>query len=230
MPRITTEQAPSAKPLATSRNLTTDWITFAEIPDYDIPVVGFGISRRIAPGVGEVSSPILLSNYFNGPATVDIQVVRGTRLIAASQDETDFVVFTGGLGHAVTDNVTLTNGCVISVAAIDGVGKVTSFNVDSFVVGDPVQALPEPLEQLSTTGIGTGFSVTVTDDNLSPTDGHFYLAKDIRVEAEDTLVFPMNGQFLLTRDKLQIRANIDDYIHATVSYTEGQAEEDDIFF
>lgn len=229
MPRITTEQAPSAKPISKSANLTIDWITFAEIPDYDVPVVGFGVSRRIAPGVGEVSAPILLSNYFTGPATVDIRVVRGTRVLEASQTEADYI-YDRGLGHAVTDVITMTNGCNVTVDAVDGVGAVDAFTIDAFVVGDPVQAVPEPLEQLSSTGIGTGFSLSVAESNLSTTEGHFYLARDIRVENDDTLVFPMNGQFLLTRDKLQIKANIDDYIHATVSYTEGQAEEDDIFF
>lgn len=230
MPRITTEQAPSAKPISKSANLTIDWITFAEIPDYDVPVVGFGVSRRIAPGVGEMSGPILLSNYFIGPAKVDIQIVRGTRVLEASQTEADFTVYARGALHAVSDVITMTNGCNVTVDAVDGTGAIDAFTIDAFVVGDPIQAVPEPLEQLSSTGIGTGFSLTVADDNLSSTEGHFYLAKDIRVEAEDTLVYPVNGQFLLTRDKLQIKANIDDYIHATVSYTEGQAEEDDIFF
>ena len=229
MPRITTEQAPSAKPISFSANLTTDWITFADVPDYDVPVVGFGVSRRVAPGVGEMSGPILLSNYFTGPAKVDIQIVRGTRILQELQFESDYDLFTGGLAHAATDTITLTNGANVVVDAVDGVGRVTGFTITT-TVGEPVQAVPEPLEQLSTTGAGTGFSITVADTNLSSTDGHFYIGRDIRIEAEDTLIFPVNGQFLLTRDKLQIRANIDDYIHATVSYTEGQAEEDDIFF
>jgi hypothetical protein len=228
MPRITTEQAPSAKPISVSANLTTDWITFAEVPDYDIPVVGFGVSRRVAPGVGEMSGPILLSNYFNSPATVDIQIVRGTRLLAESQTESDYNVFAGGTGYVNGDIITMANGANVTVDGNVG-GAVSAFTI-SIVVGERVQAVPEALLQLSTTGSGTGFSLTVAENNLSTTDGHFFLGRYLRVEAEDTLIYPVNGQFLLTRDKLQIRANIDDYIHATVSYTEGQAEEDDIFF
>lgn len=228
MPRITTEQAPSAKPLSVSANLTTDWITFAEVPDYDVPVVGFGVSRRIAPGVGEMSGPILLSNYFTGPALVDIQIVRGTRLLQETQTEADYDTFTGGQDFETGDIITMTNGANVTVDANVG-GAVSAFTISS-TVGERIQAVPEPLEQLSTTGIGTGFTLTVNDSNLSNVDGHFYLGRYLRVESEDTLIYPVNGQFLLTRDKLQIRANIDDYIHATVSYTEGQAEEDDIFF
>jgi len=230
MPRITTEQAPSAKPLSYSANLTIDWITFAEIPDYDVPVVGFGVSRRVAPGVGEFSGPILVSNFFTGPATFDIRIIRGTRLLEPSQTEANFVLWSGGANHATTDVITMTNGAEFTVDAVDGVGKILAFTLSGFVLGDPVQAVPEPLEQLSSTGAGTGFQVTVAEANLSTTEGHFFLAREIRVENEDTLVYPINGQFLLTRDKLQIRANVDDYLHATVSYTEGQAEEDDIFF
>lgn len=228
MPRITTEQAPSAKPISFSANLTTDWITFADVPDYDVPVVGFGVSRRVAPGVGEMSGPILLSNYFVSPATVDIQLVRGTRLLQELQTESDYNTFTGGSGHVTGDVITMTNGANVTVDGNVG-GAVSAFTV-SAVVGARVQAVPDALAQLSTTGAGIGFSLTVAEDNLSSTDGHFFLGRYLRVEAEDTLIYPVNGQFLLTRDKLQIRANIDDYIHATVSYTEGQAEEDDIFF
>lgn len=228
MPRITTEQAPSAKPLSVSANLTTDWITFAEVPDYDVPVVGFGVSRRVAPGVGEMSGPILLSNYFTSPALVDIQIVRGTRLLQETQTEADYATFTGGQDFETGDIITMTNGANVTVDANVG-GAVSAFTITS-TVGDRIQAVPEPLEQLSTTGIGTGFTLTVDDSNLSNVDGHFYLGRYLRVESEDTLIYPVNGQFLLTRDKLQIRANVDDYIHATVSYTEGQAEEDDIFF
>lgn len=228
MPRITTEQAPSSKPISFSANLTTDWITFAEVPDYDVPVVGFGVSRRIAPGVGEMSGPILLSNYFTSPALVDVRIIRGTRLLQELQNETNYDLFTGGENHADGDIITMANGANVIVDANVG-GAVSAFTVSS-TVGERIQAVPEPLEQLSTTGSGTGFSLTVADSNLSTTDGHFYLGRYLRVEAEDTLIYPINGQFLLTRDKLQIRANIDDYIHATVSYTEGQAEEDDIFF
>lgn len=227
MPRITTEQAPSSKPISKSANLTVDWITFAEIPDYDVPVVGFGVSRRVAPGVGEFSGPILLSNYFVGPALVDIQIVRGLRELDTPQTDVDFFAWNGGANYQTGDTIFLTNGANITVDANAG-GVVSAFTVNQ--PGERVQAVPEPLEQLSSTGTGTGFYIVVEDSNLSGTDEHFFLAKDIRIEAEDTLVYPINGQFLLTRDKLQIRCNIDDYIHATVSYTEGQAEEDDIFF
>lgn len=228
MPRITTDQAPSAKPISKSANLTVDWITFAETPDYDVPVVGFGVSRRIAPGVAEFSGPILLSNYFIGPALVDIQIVRGLRELANGITDANVFTWTGGIAHAVSDVITMTNSANVIVDGVDGVGRVTAWTLDQ--VGERLNAVPEPLEQLTTTGIGEGFNFVVEDVNLSTVDEHFYIAKDIRIEAEDTLIYPINGQFLLTRDKLQIRANIDDYIHATVSYTEGQAEEDDIFF
>lgn len=228
MARITTEQAPSAKPIRVSKALTTDWTTFVDVPDYDVPVVGFGISRRIAPGVAEISSPVLVSNYGGFDTTCDIRIIDAARPLVAGQTAADYAVFASGENYADGDVITMTNGANVTVTANVG-GQISDF-VISATLGDSVVALPEPLEQESTTASGTGFSVTVEEDNLSTTDGHFYLVRDIPVRAQDTLVYPSNGQFLNTRDRLQIRANADSVLHATVSFTEGQSEEDDIFF
>jgi hypothetical protein len=228
MTRITTEQAPSAKPIRVSKALTTDWTTFIDVPDYDVPVVGFGISRRIAPGVAEISSPILVSNYGGFDTTCDIRIIEAARPLVAAQTAADYAVYTSGQNYADGDTITLTNGANVIVTANVG-GQVSDFVVDS-VVGEPVVAVPEPLEQESSSASGTGFSITVEESNLSTTEGHYYLVKDIPVRTSDTLVYPSNGQFLNTRDRLQIRAANDSVLHATVSFTEGQSEEDDIFF
>ena len=228
MARITTEQAPSAKPIRVSKALTTDWTTFIDVPDYDVPVVGFGISRRIAPGVAEISSPVLISNYGGFDTTCDIRIIEASRPLVAGQTEADYAVFTSGTGYADGEVITLTNGANVTVTGNVG-GQVSNFVIDA-TIGSPVVALPEPLEQQSSTSTGTGFSITVEENNLSTTDGHFYLVRDIPVRASDTLVYPSNGQFLNTRDRLQIRAANDSVLHATVSFTEGQSEEDDIFF
>jgi hypothetical protein len=228
MARITTEQAPSAKPIRVSKALTTDWTTFIDVPDYDVPVVGFGISRRIAPGVAEISSPVLISNYGGLDTTCDIRIIDAARPMVSGQTDADFAVFTSGTGYADGEVITMTNGANVTVTG-NVAGAISTFEI-SATVGDPVVAIPEPLEQSSSTGGGIGFSVVIEESNLSTTDGHFYLVRDIPVRAADTLVYPSNGQFLNTRDRLQIRANADSILHATVSYTEGQSEEDDIFF
>lgn len=227
MPRITTEQAPSAKPLRVSKELTTSWQTFIDVPDYDVPVVGFGISRRIAPGIAEVSSPILISNFSATSANCDIRVVDAARPLVAGQTELDFAVWESGSGYSTGEVITMTNGANVTVTGDVG-GQISSFEITT--VGDSVVALPEPLEQATSSAGGVGFNLVVTDSNLSTTEGFYYLGKGIPVRPNDTLIFPTNGQFLNTRDQLQIKAGADSQLQATLSFTEGQAEEDDIFF
>lgn len=64
--------------------------------------------------------------------------------------------------------------------------------------------------------------------------GTFVIANQIPVEPADTLIFPLNGNFLLREitqsagDYMDIKASANASLTATVSYTEGQAEEDDV--
>lgn len=64
--------------------------------------------------------------------------------------------------------------------------------------------------------------------------GTFVIANALTVEPNDTVIFPINGQFLLREtnqiagDYLDIKASANASLVATVSFTEGQAEEDDV--
>lgn len=64
--------------------------------------------------------------------------------------------------------------------------------------------------------------------------GTFVIANAITVEPNDTLVYPLNGNFLLREtnqaagDYLDIKASANASLVATLSFTEGQAEEDDV--
>ena len=73
--------------------------------------------------------------------------------------------------------------------------------------------------------------------------GTFVIANEYLVEPNDAVIFPLNGQFLLREifqpppndtllslsgDYLDIKASANASLVATVSYTEGQAEEDDV--
>ena len=48
------------------------------------------------------------------------------------------------------------------------------------------------------------------------------------IPAYETIPIPLNGQFLKTGDELKIEATADLAIHATISFTQGQSEEDDV--
>lgn len=62
----------------------------------------------------------------------------------------------------------------------------------------------------------------------------FLIANEMVVEPNDVVIFPLNGQFLLREptgfagDRLQLKASANARLVATISYTEGQAEEDDV--
>lgn len=73
---ITTDLAPAAKPIPASMTLTTYYRVLLETPQYNIPVQGFGQSRRIAPGLIEVSSPLIVCCKTDQPARIDVMVWR----------------------------------------------------------------------------------------------------------------------------------------------------------
>ena len=76
--------------------------------------------------------------------------------------------FVGGLGSTATgysigDTITLTNGAVIMVTGVDANGDVVNFTITTAAVAVPSVALT----QLSTSGTGSGFTLTPEQDNLT---------------------------------------------------------------
>jgi hypothetical protein len=97
----------------------------------------------------------------------------------AAQDETDFDgagdngTFVGGDGddgtpYAPSDTITLSDGTVITVDAVDGDGDVTEFTVTSSSTS--VFTSGETLTQASTSGSGVAFSITTGPNNEAPSD------------------------------------------------------------
>ena len=235
MTRITTDQAPSAKPVSISVKVTNQWQTIIDAPDYDVPVVGFGTTRRVAPGVSEISSPLMVANIIGATSNISVRIVKSDRYIIDAQDETNYNnvssngTFSGGVGHAINDTITLDNGATLLVDAISS-GAVTQFTIQT--VGSRVARDgngESVLTQVISSGTGEDFTLTARENNYDTTDGIFLLANTYPVELRDTMIIPLNGQFLLTGDRLQIKATANNQLVATISYTEGQSEEDDIF-
>ena len=56
----------------------------------------------------------------------------------------------------------------------------------------------------------------------------FYVIRQMPVPAYDTIPLPLNGQFLKTGDSLEAKADDNLAVHATLSFTLGQSEEDDV--
>lgn len=60
------------------------------------------------------------------------------------------------------------------------------------------------------------------------TDSFFSLATDLPIAGNDTTPIPLNGQFLLTGDLLQLKSDTSNNLDVTLSYTVGQSEQDDV--
>lgn len=57
---------------------------------------------------------------------------------------------------------------------------------------------------------------------------YFLVAANLRVPAFDILPLPLNGQFIASGDRLEIKSSVNDAVNVTISYTVGQAEQDDV--
>ena len=141
---ISTTQSPDAKPVAKSLELTTNYGSLIEVPNFEIPELVFGGTTITAPGVAEVITPLIMTNKTANTAYVDVRVYR--------------------------------------------------------------------FEDYS----------TVPPSNISST---FMVMSNFPIAAYDTVLFPMNGQFLYTGDILEAKADTVSAVDATISYTVGQAEE-----
>ncbi len=99
-------------------------------------------------------------------------VVSGLGSLVVSQDETNYDnsptregTFAGGSGYAVSDTITLSDGTVITVDAVSS-GVVTQFTVPD-PTGTTFFSIGSTLTQSSTSGSGTGFTLTPDTDNIN---------------------------------------------------------------
>ena len=57
---------------------------------------------------------------------------------------------------------------------------------------------------------------------------NYVIASQLPIPAYDILPLPLNGQFIASGDKLEITSSAASGINVTISYTVGQAEQDDV--
>lgn len=73
---ITTVQSPDAKPVAASKNVTTVFTTLIEVPNFETRELVFGGENVVSPGVAEIISPLMVTNYSANTAYFDVRVYR----------------------------------------------------------------------------------------------------------------------------------------------------------
>jgi hypothetical protein len=56
----------------------------------------------------------------------------------------------------------------------------------------------------------------------------YWICRSLQIPAFDTIPLPLNGQFFKTGDTLDLKADANDAVDATLSFTLGQSEEDDV--
>jgi len=66
------------------------------------------------------------------------------------------------------------------------------------------------------------------DSNGDPDGTNYLLASQLPIPAFDILPLPLNGQFIASGDRLEIISDAASGINVTISYTVGQAEQDDV--
>jgi hypothetical protein len=116
-------------------------------------ITGALATLTVTAGTGYTSVPAL---SFAAPTAIG-----GRRAVAQASLVTSGTptVTSGGTGYAVNDKITYVNGLVVNVTAVSG-GVVTTISVVTPGAVQTGSAPTAPLTQSSTTGVGTGCTIT----------------------------------------------------------------------
>jgi hypothetical protein len=109
--------------------------------------------------------------------------------------------------------------------------EVPSFEVpeESFgggsVVVPGVAELISPMLVCNTTSSTSRLSIRVY---RLETDTNFLITNELPIPSNDIVSIPLNGQFIYSGDLVQVKGSDNNTLDITLSYTIGQAEEDDV--
>ncbi len=113
----------------------------------------------------------------------------------------------------------------------EAVIEVPSFEVPQESFGGGTNIVPgvaeiiSPMLVCNLTANTETISIKIFRDSLND---DFFVVNELPIPSNDILPIPLNGQFIYTGDLLMVTASSNDAIDITVSYTIGQAEEDDV--
>jgi hypothetical protein len=108
---------------------------------------------------------------------------------------------------------------------------VPNYEVPELVFGGSTTVEPgvgeiiSPLILCNTTNSTVLVDVRMHREDIN---AEFYVLRQLPVPGYQTIPIPLNGQFLKSGDTLEILADTDLAVHATLSFTQGQSEEDDV--
>lgn len=116
----------------------------------------------------------------------------------------------------------------------ESIVEVPNFEVpeESFgggrVIVPGVAEIISPLLVSNISSATAKFSLQIYRFRTATVGETFLLANEIQVPARDIIAIPLNGQFILTGDRLEVKALAPDQLTITLSFTIGQAEQDDV--
>ena len=113
----------------------------------------------------------------------------------------------------------------------DSLIEVPDYQIPVETFGGGIKVVPgvgeiiSPLLICNTTGSTVTISLRIYRDTTS---SYFMLANNMPIPANDIIAIPLNGQFIATNDILEAKASSNNALNVTISYTVGQAEQDDV--
>jgi len=109
--------------------------------------------------------------------------------------------------------------------------EVPNYEVPELVFGGSTTVEPgvgeviSPLILCNTTANTVAADVRVHREDIN---AEFYLIRNLQIPGYDTIPLPLNGQFFKSGDLLELKCDTNLAVHATLSFTLGQSEEDDV--
>ena len=98
------------------------------------------------------------------------------------------------------------------------------------VIVPGVAEIISPLIVSNITSQTAKFSLRVYRDRMNGllSETNFFIANEIIIPGGDVIAIPLNGQFILTGDRLEVQSVTPNQLTVMLSFTIGQSEQDDV--
>jgi len=109
--------------------------------------------------------------------------------------------------------------------------EVPNYEVPELVFGGSTTTEPgvgEVISPLMLCNITANTVLVDVEVHREAENAEFYLVRNLQIPGYETIPLPLNGQFFKSGDLLNLKADTNLAVHATLSFTLGQAEEDDV--
>ena len=109
--------------------------------------------------------------------------------------------------------------------------EVPNYEVPELVFGGSTTVEPgvgEVISQLILCNITANTVAADVRVHREDINSEFYLIRNLQIPGYDTIPLPLNGQFFKSGDLLELKCDTNLAVHATLSFTLGQSEEDDV--